>query len=69
MADKDLKNALDNIVEGIESDLNNFIHLGKAPSRQYRLEETTMSKLEGKNISEKSILANRKRIDTIDHGE
>ncbi len=45
MADDDLKNAFDNIVEGIELDLNNFIHLGRAPSRQYGVEETTLSKL------------------------
>jgi hypothetical protein len=55
-ADEDLKISLDNIVEGIESYLNNFIQLEKAPSRQYRLEATTVSKLVGKGIFEKSIL-------------
>jgi hypothetical protein len=51
--DEDLKNSLDNIVEGIESYLNNFIQLRKNPSRQYRFETTTMSKLEGEDIFEK----------------
>ena len=46
MADEDLKIAPDNIVEGIELGLNNFIQLGKAPPRQYRVEETSVSKLE-----------------------
>ena len=41
-----MKNAPDNIVEGIELGFNNFIHLGKELSRQYRVEETNVSKLE-----------------------
>jgi len=45
MADEYLKNALDNIVEGLESYLNNFIQLRKEPLRQYRIEETSSSKL------------------------
>ena len=69
MADEDLKIALVNIVEGIESYLNNFIRLRENPSRPYWLEETTMSKLEGKKIFEKSILAKREGIDMLDNGE
>jgi len=41
-----MKNAPDNIVEGIELGFNNFIHLGKELSRQYRVEETSVSKFE-----------------------
>jgi len=46
-ADEDLRTSFDKIVEDIRSYLNNFIELRKKPSRQYRLETTTVSKLEG----------------------
>jgi len=46
MADVDFKIYLDTIVERIESDLNNFIQLEKAPSRQYRIGESNLSKFE-----------------------
>ena len=36
---------LDNIVEPSDSTVNNFIWLGKESSRQYRIEETSSSKL------------------------
>jgi hypothetical protein len=48
MADVDIKIALDNPVETIQSDFNNFIHLGKPPSRQDRIEETSLSNRGGK---------------------
>ena len=43
---EDMKIASDNIVEGMEIDLNNFIRLRKNPSRQYHREETNSSKPE-----------------------
>ena len=49
MANVDIKIALDNPVETIQSDFNNYIHLGKPPSRQDRIEETSLSNWEGKN--------------------
>ena len=59
-ADVDFKIFLDTIVERIELDFNNFIQLGEAPSRQYRIEETSLSKLEGKRIFEKSLLQKKR---------
>jgi len=49
-ADKDLRAPLDKIGEGARSVLNNFNGLRKKPSRQYPLDTTTMSNLEGKVI-------------------
>ncbi len=40
---------LDNIVEPSDSNLNNFISLGKDPSRQYLIEESSSSKGGKKN--------------------
>ena len=68
MADADIKIALDNPVETIQSDFNNFIQLGKPLSRRYRIEETSLSKLEGKKIFGKSILAKKEGIGMMDHG-
>jgi len=52
--DEDLKTTLDKIVGGIGLYLNNFIGLGKLPSRQHRLEETILSKLKGKTFLKNS---------------
>jgi hypothetical protein len=54
MADDDLKNAFDNIVEDIELDLYNFIQLEKVPSRQYQVKKTSLSKLEWNRVSVKN---------------
>jgi len=54
LADVNLRIVLDNIVEDIHPYLNNFIQLRKNPSRQYRSEETNLSKLEGKKVSVKN---------------
>jgi hypothetical protein len=64
-----MKNAPDNIVEGIELGFNNFIHLGKELSRQYRVEETSVSKFEAAKIFEKSILAKSVPFCIIGKGE
>ena len=69
MADVDFKIYLDTIVERIESDLNNFIQLEKAPSRQYRIGESNLSKFEAAKIFEKSILAKSVPFCIIGKGE
>jgi len=69
MADVDFKIYLDTIVERIELDLNKFIQLGEIPSRHYWIEETSLSKLEGKRIFEKSILAKSVPFCIIGKGE
>jgi hypothetical protein len=59
MADECLKNYLDNIVETINSNLNHFIRLGKESPRQYRIEETSSSKLGWEKVSDKDHLGEK----------
>ena len=69
MADDDLKNAFDNIVEDIELYLNNFEQLKKVLLDSMGLKRQLCRNWNKKGFIKESLLAKRERFNKMDHGD